>query len=96
MTTTSESLAFNRGVRPMLEILLPGEADAVIVFKPILTCKLALKNSPENRRKAISQKTNMPNSQTTSAADRQLTSWMIGTQIRVQVEVCLTRPNPTS
>ena len=33
MATTSESLAFDRGVRPMLEILLPGRADAVISFQ---------------------------------------------------------------
>lgn len=33
MVTTSESQAFNRGVRPMLEILLPGKADAVIGFR---------------------------------------------------------------
>jgi hypothetical protein len=33
MATTSESLAFDRGVRPMLEIVLPGKADAVIGFR---------------------------------------------------------------
>src|ERR1051325_4230860 len=33
MATTSESLAFDRGVRPMLEIVLPEKADAVIGFK---------------------------------------------------------------
>jgi hypothetical protein len=33
MATTSESLAFDRGVRPMLEIVLPGNADAVIGFQ---------------------------------------------------------------
>jgi len=33
MATTSESLAFDRGVRPMLEIVLPGRADAVIAFQ---------------------------------------------------------------
>jgi len=32
MATTSESLAFDRGVRPVLEIVLPGKADAVIGF----------------------------------------------------------------
>ena len=31
--TTSESLAFDRGVRPMLEIVLPGKSDAVISFQ---------------------------------------------------------------
>jgi hypothetical protein len=33
MATTSESLAFDRGVRPMLEIVLPDKADAVIGFR---------------------------------------------------------------
>ena len=33
MATTSESLAFDRGVRAMLEIVLPGKADAVIGFR---------------------------------------------------------------
>ena len=33
MATTSESLAFDRGVRPMLEIVLPGKADSVIGFQ---------------------------------------------------------------
>jgi hypothetical protein len=33
MATTSESLAFDRGVRPMLEIVLPEKADAVIGFQ---------------------------------------------------------------
>ena len=33
MATTSESLAFDRGVRPMLEIVLPGKANAVIGFQ---------------------------------------------------------------
>jgi hypothetical protein len=33
MATTSESLAFDRGVRPMLEIVLPEKADAVIGFR---------------------------------------------------------------
>ena len=33
MTITSESLAFERGVRPMLEIVLPEKADAVIGFR---------------------------------------------------------------
>ena len=32
MATTSESLA-DRGVRPMLEIVLPEKADAVIGFR---------------------------------------------------------------
>lgn len=33
MATTSESLAFDRGVRPMLEIVLPEKAEAVIGFR---------------------------------------------------------------
>jgi hypothetical protein len=33
MATNSESLAFDRGVRPMLEIVLPEKADAVIGFR---------------------------------------------------------------
>ena len=33
MATTSESLAFDRGVRPILEIVLPGKAKAVIGFQ---------------------------------------------------------------
>ena len=33
MATTSESLAFDRGVRPMLEIVLPGKAEAVIGYQ---------------------------------------------------------------
>ena len=31
--TTRESLAFDRGVRPMLKIVLPEKADAVIGFR---------------------------------------------------------------
>ena len=33
MATTSESLAFDRGVRPVLEIVLPEKADVVIGFR---------------------------------------------------------------
>ena len=33
MATISESLAFDRGVRPMLEIVLRGKAEAVIGFQ---------------------------------------------------------------
>lgn len=33
MATTSESLVFERGVRPMLKILLAEKADAVIGFR---------------------------------------------------------------
>ena len=33
MATTSESLAFDRGIRPMLEIVLPGKADEIIGFQ---------------------------------------------------------------
>lgn len=33
MATTSESLAFDRGVRPVMEIVLPEKADAIISFR---------------------------------------------------------------
>ncbi len=33
MATTSETLAFDRGVRPVMEIVLPDKADAVIRFR---------------------------------------------------------------
>ncbi len=33
MATTSENLAFDRGVRPVMEIVLPGKADAIISFR---------------------------------------------------------------
>jgi hypothetical protein len=33
MATTSESLAFGRGVRPVLEIVLPEKAEAIIGFR---------------------------------------------------------------
>ena len=33
MATTSERVAFNRGVRPILEIVLPEKADALIDFQ---------------------------------------------------------------
>ena len=33
MATTSESLAFVRGIRPILEIVLPGKADEVLGFQ---------------------------------------------------------------
>ena len=32
MATNSESLAFDRGVRPVMEIVLPEKADAIIGF----------------------------------------------------------------
>jgi hypothetical protein len=32
MATTSESLAFDRGVRPVMEIVLPEKADAIIGY----------------------------------------------------------------
>ncbi len=32
MAITSETLAFERGVRPMMELVLPGKADAVLSF----------------------------------------------------------------
>ncbi|HJP91904.1 MAG TPA: hypothetical protein VJ875_08105 [Pyrinomonadaceae bacterium] len=34
MSINSESLAFDRGVRPMMEIVLLDKADAVIHFRP--------------------------------------------------------------
>ena len=33
MATTSESLAFDRGIRPVMEIVLPEKADAIIGFR---------------------------------------------------------------
>ena len=33
MATTSESLAFDRGIRPEMEIVLPEKADAIIGFR---------------------------------------------------------------
>lgn len=33
MATTSESVAFDRGVRPVMEIVLPEKADAIIGFR---------------------------------------------------------------
>ena len=33
MVATSEMLAFDRGIRPLMEIVLPGHADAVISFR---------------------------------------------------------------
>ena len=45
MATTSESLAFDRGVRPMLEIVLPEKAAAVIGFQadPELQARIVLR-----------------------------------------------------
>ncbi len=34
MATTSETIAFDRGVRPVMEIVLPDKADALIGFRP--------------------------------------------------------------
>jgi len=34
MATTSETIAFERGIRPLMEIVLPDKADAVINFRP--------------------------------------------------------------
>jgi hypothetical protein len=34
MAVNSEILAFDRGVRPLMEIVLPGRADAIIHFRP--------------------------------------------------------------
>jgi hypothetical protein len=33
MATTSESLAFDRGIRPVMEIVLPERVDALIGFR---------------------------------------------------------------
>ena len=33
MATTSESLAFDRSIRPVMEIVLPENADAIISFR---------------------------------------------------------------
>ena len=33
MVATSEMVAFDRGIRPLMEIVLPGKADAVISFR---------------------------------------------------------------
>ena len=87
MATTSESLAFDRGVRPMLEIVLPAKADAVIGFQadPDLQARieeLARKSTEgeltEDERAEIrglrAGEQVRRHSQTTSAADRQLTS----------------------
>jgi hypothetical protein len=34
MAVNSEILAFDRGVRPLMEIVLSGRADAIIHFRP--------------------------------------------------------------
>jgi len=34
MATTPETTAFDRGVRPVLELVLPDKADAVLNFRP--------------------------------------------------------------
>ena len=34
MTTTPEAMAFERGVRPVLQIVLPDKADALLKFRP--------------------------------------------------------------
>jgi len=34
MATNSETLAFDRGVRPVMEIVLPEKAEALIHFRP--------------------------------------------------------------
>jgi len=33
MATTSETVAFERGIRPLMEIVLPDKAEAVIGFR---------------------------------------------------------------
>jgi hypothetical protein len=34
MATNSETIAFDRGVRPVMEIVLPEKAEALIHFRP--------------------------------------------------------------
>ena len=34
MTTTPEANAFERGIRPVLQIVLPGNLDAILQFRP--------------------------------------------------------------
>jgi hypothetical protein len=34
MATTPETTAFDRGLRPLLELVLPDKADAVLNFRP--------------------------------------------------------------
>lgn len=34
MAITSEALAFERGVRPMMELVLPDKTDAILNFDP--------------------------------------------------------------
>jgi hypothetical protein len=34
MTTTPEAMAFERGVRPVLQIVLPDKAEALLKFRP--------------------------------------------------------------
>jgi hypothetical protein len=34
MAINSETLAFDRGIRPVMEIVLPEKADAIIRFRP--------------------------------------------------------------
>jgi hypothetical protein len=48
MATISESLAFDRGVRRMLEIVLPEKAEQVIGFRADPNYKPASKNSVKN------------------------------------------------
>ena len=34
MTTTPEAMAFERGIRPVLQIMLPDKLDAILQFRP--------------------------------------------------------------
>ena len=52
MATTSESLAFDRGVRPMLEIVLPEMADAVIGFRADPSTREIKRLGPDEPRDA--------------------------------------------
>ncbi|SRR6266571_8607857 len=84
MATTSESLAFDRGVRPMLEIVLPEKADAVIGFRADAELQARIEELAPKSTEGELTKRSAPNmqfcageqvrrhSQTTSAANRQL------------------------
>ncbi len=34
MATSSESASFEQGIRPLMEILIPGRAEAILGFQP--------------------------------------------------------------
>ena len=51
MAITSETLAFERGVRPMMELVLPDKADAVLNFNPDPELRHVSRNSLTNQMK---------------------------------------------